>query len=629
MCGIAGILSFDREQAVSEARVRTMCDAITYRGPDSDGFYVNGNVGLGMRRLRIIDLEGGKQPIFNEDGQIALVFNGEIYNYRELRPELEARGHTFRTHSDTETIVHLYEEEGEDCVRKLRGMFAFALWDNRQRKLFIARDRLGKKPLFYVNDGKRFVFGSEIKCITALREHRLDMDVRTLDSYFSLGYIPSPHTIYKQVLQLPAAHTMTIRDGTISTRRYWDVSSVAPSSDTREEVVIEKLTTLLKESVRLRLVSDVPFGAFLSGGVDSSLVVALMSSFMSEPVKTFTIGFEEKSRNEMEFARATARHFKTDHHEMLCRPDAVGLCEKLVDHFDEPYADASAIPTFMVAKFAREKVTMTLSGDGGDELFAGYDHYLKTKQLALLRKVSLGTMPTLLRAGANVAGLVSQPIAARAQWAAYRMNLPEEESLREGVSIFSHDLKTELLAGQVNEQLDGSMVELFRAAFAEGKHFDSINRMLYVDLRTYLVDDILTKVDRMTMANSLESRVPLLDHVLVEYVFSLPSELKLKGMVRKYILKKTAARMLPEEILSRKKMGFGLPLREWFRGPLKAMTRDVLLGPAMSSSGLFERATIERMVVEHEQGTRHHEEHLWALMQFAMWMKKDRARSSS
>ncbi|MDQ3686908.1 MAG: asparagine synthase (glutamine-hydrolyzing) [Acidobacteriota bacterium] len=621
MCGIAGFI--ERETAAArggqEERVRLldqMCRVIKHRGPDDQGATVKGGVALGMRRLSIIDLAGGHQPISNEDGTVTIVFNGEIYNYRELQPELERRGHRFQTNSDTEAIVHAYEEYGAACVEHLRGMFAFALWDARARKLFVARDRVGKKPLYYAltKDGA-FVFGSELKSLLEHPGVERETNPEALDAYLTFGYVPDPLCIFKGVEKLPPGHHLTFADGCISIERYWDFL-YEPTETRAEEDYIEELQALLDEAVRVRLVADVPLGAFLSGGVDSSAVVGLMARQMGQPVKTFSIGFNEDSYNELKYARVAAKHFNTEHHEFVVTPDICDIVDELVWHFDEPFADSSAIPTYMVSKMARDYVTVVLSGDGGDELFAGYTRYVTDR-----KRSGFALLPRFLRRGLVQPLSRRLPHGARGRNYLYNVTLDPVDRYIDSVSMFTslnslslytEDFRRRLRAGDDSRAM-------FQRLASKVTTNEPLDALLYLDSKTYLPGDILTKVDRMSMAASLEARVPLLDHKLIEFVTRIPASLKMKGLETKYIFKRAVRDIVPAEILNRPKQGFGVPIEQWINNQLRERIRETLTERRAQERGLTEPRYVSLMLDEHERGRRDHSAQLWTLFMLELW----------
>ncbi|MFL6215164.1 MAG: asparagine synthase (glutamine-hydrolyzing) [Blastocatellia bacterium] len=620
MCGIAGF--FEPEERLSPAEQRDvlarMCNVIEHRGPDDEGFFVEEGVALGMRRLSIIDLYTGHQPISNEDGTVWIVFNGEIYNYRELRDELLARGHIFKSNTDTETIIHLYEEEGEQCVRRLRGMFAFAIYDKRHRKLFIARDRVGVKPLHYALVGDRLIFGSEIK---SLLQHPLvprAVNHEAISDFLSFSYIPDPHTAFRGIRKLPAGHTLTFKDGFLVTRSYWDFEypEEAPEADVVSEAAyIERLRELLAESVRIRLMSDVPLGAFLSGGIDSSTVVAMMTRAMDRPVQTFSIGFTESSHDELHYARIAAQHFETDHHEFIVTPDVCRIVEEIVWHHDEPFADMSSVPTYIVSKMAREHVTVVLSGDGGDELFAGYERYLVDRQRQKFERV-----PGFFRRNLML------PAARRLPSHVYGKNYLRNVSLDPGaryidsISCFDEEKKQHLLSNDFRRSLAryNSTDKFIKLFAAPGSH-ERLDHLLYLDSKTYLPGDILTKVDRMSMAHSIEAREPLLDYKLIEFAQRVPASLKLRGSETKSILKRAMRGIIPDEIINRPKQGFGVPMQKWFREDLREMVIDTLTDSRTRQRGYFNQRAVSAILREHLSGRRDNSRHLWSLLMLELW----------
>jgi asparagine synthase (glutamine-hydrolysing) len=623
MCGIAGFVDergADGARGLERAAVLDrMCRVIAHRGPDDQGVMVKDGVALGMRRLSIIDLAGGHQPISNEDGKVTVVFNGEIYNYRELRNDLEPRGHHFQTHSDTEAIVHAYEEYGEACVDHFRGMFAFALWDARQRRLFIARDRVGKKPLYYtVTPQGTLVFGSELKCLLEHPEVRRELNPEALDLYFSFGYVPDPLSIFRGIHKLPPGHHLSFTDGRLSIQEYWDFP-YEPVEARPEEDYLEELRALLDEAVRVRLIADVPLGAFLSGGIDSSTVVGLMSRNMDQPVKTFSIGFHEDSYNELKYARIAARHFGTNHHEFIVTPDICAVVDELVWHFDEPFFDSSAIPTYMVSKLARQHVKVVLSGDGGDELFAGYTRYVVDR-----KRSGFARLPRVLREG------VMQPLGRHLPHGApgrnYIHNVAFDPLDRyiEDLSVFTklnkHSLYTADFRRQLRDGEDGAAAR-YREIAARINTGDPVDPLLYLDSKTYLPGDILTKVDRMSMATSLEARVPLLDHRLIEFVTRIPASLKMKGLETKHIFKRAISDLVPAEILNRPKQGFGVPIQKWINQQLRERLRDTLMDRRARERGYVEARYVEVLLDEHERERRDHSAELWTLFMLELWQR--------
>ena len=621
MCGIAGFVDLKHRLARDEAAavLERMCRVIAHRGPDDQGtMQTDDGANLGMRRLSIIDLAGGHQPIWNEDGSVSIVFNGEIYNYRELQPELEARGHQFQTHSDTEVIVHSYEEFGPDCVSTLRGMFAFAIWDAKRQSLFIARDRAGKKPLYYTltADGV-FVFGSELKSLLQHPAVRQEINPHAIDSYLTCGYVPDPLSILRGIRKLPPGHHLTFANGRVEVNCYWDFKYEPAENSRPLEDYLDELRSLLAESVRLRLIADVPLGAFLSGGVDSSTIVGLMARELSQPVKTFSIGFHEDSYNELKYARVAAQHFGTDHHEFVVTPDLCEIVDDLAWFLDEPFADSSAIPTYMVSRLARQYVTVVLSGDGGDELFAGYTRYVTDR-----RRSGFAALPRFVRRGLMAPLSRSLPHGARGRNYLHNIALDSLDRYLDSISIFTDLNKPLLYTDAFRDQLrrNGDEEAVPFRDFAErvttGEQLDA---MLYIDSKTYLPGDILTKVDRMSMAASLEARVPLLDHKLIEFVNSIPAHLKLNGLETKHIFKKAIRDLVPAEILDRPKQGFGVPVQEWINRQLRERMHETLTEQRTRERGYLEPAYVQLLLDEHERGRRDHSTQLWALFMLELW----------
>ncbi len=618
MCGIAGIIEPAGGPPADASLVEAMCRAIHHRGPDDHGVWCGGRAGIGMTRLSIIDLAGGHQPMFNETRDVAVVFNGEIYNHVSLRRELEAAGHRFETRADTEVIVHLYEELGEACVERLRGMFAFAVWDARAERLVVARDRLGIKPLHWTMRDGRFAFGSEIKCLLVAGAPR-DIDARALAEYAAWGYVPAPRTMFAGIHKLPAGHRLVLDRHADAPRieEYWDVR-YRPDARMRLDEAVDRTIALVEESVEMRLMSDVPLGAFLSGGTDSSVVVAAMSRRASGPVRTFSIGFEYERFNELGYARAVAEHFGTEHHERIVREDVVGAVPDLLRQFDEPFADSSAIPTYWVSRIARERVTVALSGDGGDELFAGYHRFFDPAHVRgtrwiprPLRDAVFGTLARALpEGGPGIERLRDL------------RGTPDDQYLR-----------------RVTHGLSGSHARVFTPEFAERagstdptlaarvlldrvRDADGLSRRQYLDTKTYLCDDILCKVDRMSMAVSLEARVPLLDHPLVEFAATIPPRLHAQGGEMKHVLREAARRLMPARLVDRPKKGFGIPLGAWIRGPWSAWARDLVGSERFAARGIFERAWVERMLAEHARGRRDWGSAIWRLMVLEFWIRE-------
>jgi asparagine synthase (glutamine-hydrolysing) len=620
MCGIAGIVHGDG-RAADPALVERMCAAIEHRGPDARGIHAEGPAGLGIQRLRVVDLEGGDQPIYNEDRSVAVVLNGEIYNFRELRRRLEAAGHRFRSDGDTEVIVHLYEEEGVECVRSLDGMFAFALWDEPRRRLLVARDRVGKKPLFYSLRAGALSFASELRALLEDEEVPRDLDEAALDCYLAYGYVPAPFSAFAAVRKLPPATRMVYEGGRVALERYWqlDYSRKHAVDDPRE--LHQPLLEQLQEATRRRLVADVPLGAFLSGGIDSSAVVAAMARETSEPVKTFSIGFGGGRFDELEHARAVAELFGTEHEELHVRPDAIEIAPKIARHYGEPFADSSAIPSFYLAEMTRRHVTVALNGDGGDESFAGYTRYAANALAGRLERIPA----PMRRAAAALAGRV--PESGEEQSARNRLRRLGGSLGLEGparyeryVSLFDAGQRAWLYTDEHRAALgDGGVAaEAIAEPWREASGRDRLDVLLEVDVRTYLPGDLLTKIDIATMAHSLEARSPFLDPALMQFAASIPAPMKLRGMEKKVVLRDALRSWLPETILDRPKQGFSVPLADWLRGDLRDYSRDLLLDPAALSRSRFRPAALETLLSEHEAGTEH-AHRIWALMMLELW----------
>lgn len=612
MCGIAGFIDGQHSVPHAEGLIRAMCHVIRHRGPDEQGIWIGDGMAMGMRRLAIIDVAGGQQPIFNEDQSVLVVFNGEIYNYRELKKELQERGHFFNTNSDTEVIVHAYEEYGDDCPRHLRGMFVFALWDRNRRRLLAARDRFGKKPFNYYWDGQRLIFGSEIKSLLEADIPR-EMNHIALDEYLLYRYVPTPNTLFKDVMKLPPGHILIYEQQQVSIKRYWELS-FTPTCNDDEATAVERIRALLEDAVRVRLMSEVPLGAFLSGGIDSSTVVGLMSQAMSQPVKTFSIGFEEDDFTELPYARQVAKYFGTDHHEFCVRPELVSVLPQLVWAYDEPFADASMLPTYYVSRLAREHVTVVLTGDGGDEIFGGYTSY--ERELFIHRipgyiRHLLGygsrLMPDGMRGKKRLASFHADA-ATRCVQAATLLP-PGSRPLLYQQEYFEH-----VRTHNPHERL--------LSVFNRRGDLDITARQQYADVQVYLPDDILVKVDKASMLNSLETRAPLLDQQLVEYVASLPSSLRVHNNKLKYLLKQATKDLLPAKILTRPKQGFGVPIKHWFRGELTSFAHEVLEAPRALQRGIFNPQFIRSMLTTHASTKLvDHSEEIWTLLCLELWFQ--------
>jgi len=631
MCGITGIFDTRGTRAVERAVLQRMNDSQLHRGPDEGSLHIEPGLGFGHRRLSIIDIATGQQPLCNEDGSVIVIFNGEIYNYQELIPELQALGHVFKTKSDTEVIVHAWEAWGEACLQRFRGMFAFALWDRNQQTLFLARDRLGVKPMYYalLDDGT-LLFGSELKSVLAFddgRGNRLrrQIDPLALEEYFALGYVPEPRTIFRQAKKLPPAHSLLVRRGQPvgEPREYWDVNFTLGNPSSVEDAC-EELVSRLRESVRLRMIAEVPLGAFLSGGVDSSAVVQAMADLSTEPVHTCSIAFDDPQFNESAFAQMVADRYATDHRVETVKSDDFDLIDTLARLYDEPYADSSAIPTYRVCQLARKHVTVALSGDGGDETFGGYRRY----RLHLMEERLRSALPAAVRQ--PLFGLLGR-VYPKADWAprVFRAKTTFEGMSRNSVEAYFHSvsvlrgpMRNLLFSPALKAELAGySALQVFDRHAARAGTDDPLALIQYLDLKTYLVGDINTKVDRASMAHSLEVREPLMDHKLIEWLATLPSSMKVRGSEGKFLLKKALEPRLPNEVLYRPKMGFSVPLARWFRGPLKQRVRDAVLGERLAATGWFNRDYLQHLVDAHQSGASDYSSPLWSLLMFEAFLR--------
>ncbi|MDQ6785354.1 MAG: asparagine synthase (glutamine-hydrolyzing) [Acidobacteriota bacterium] len=625
MCGIAGWANLDSKkssQDTNEAVLHRMCERMKHRGPDSEGLWMNESVALGMRRLSIIDLHTGEQPVYSEDKQIVVVMNGEIYNFRELRLDLEKRGHRFETQTDTEVLPHLYEEYGESMVEHLNGMFAFALWDKNKRKLLIARDRFGEKPLYYGIFNSKLIFASEPKVLLQHEDVKPEINLDALRSYLSFDYVPAPASIYKNIYKLPAAHLLTLENGEIKTRRYWNLTFGKNARKPTIDEAAPDLREILSDAVRMRLVSDVPLGILLSGGVDSSTVAAFAVRHATEKIKTFSIGFEEDSFDESKYARQVATHLGTEHYEdKLSVERAADLISEIGTWLDEPMSDGSLIPTFLLARFVKKHVTVALGGDGGDEIFAGYPMYFAHKAANFY-----GAIPQFLRNNLIEPFVNRLPVSnknlsfdykAKRFVAASKYDLVTRHHSWFG--SFSIDAQNDLLSRDVLAQTSG---DIYKGAKDLLKICDSeneIEKMQFLDMNFYLAEDILTKVDRASMAVSLEVRAPFLDSRVAEFAASLPLEYKLKGAKGKYILKRAVKDLLPKNILHRPKKGFGVPVAEWLKGRLNPLMHDLLTPERLKNQGLFDEKFVQKLIKEHEKGVASHHKQLWTLLVFQLW----------
>ena len=626
MCGITGIFDIRGTRPVDSAVLQRMNDAQFHRGPDEGSLHIEPGLGFGHRRLSIIDIATGQQPLFNEDGSVVVVFNGEIYNYQELIPELQAAGHSFHTKSDTEVIVHAWEQWGEACVQRFRGMFAFVLWDRNRQTLFMARDRLGVKPLYYalLDDGT-LLFGSELKSLLAHGGLERDIDPLAVEEYFALGYVAEPRTIFRQARKLPPAHSLAIRRGQPvgEPKEYWDLRFTLGNPISAEDACAE-LVHRLQESVKLRMIAEVPLGAFLSGGVDSSAVVATMAGLSDGPVNTCSIAFDDPKFNESEFAKMVADRYRTNHRVETVKSDDFDLIDTLARLYDEPYADSSAIPTYRVCQLARKHVTVALSGDGGDETFGGYRRY----RLHLMEERMRSALPAGIRQ--PLFGLLGR-VYPKADWAprVLRAKTTFEGMARTSVEAYCHSvsilrgpMRAQLFSDSLKRELAGyTAQEVFDFHAGRARTDDPLALIQYLDLKTYLVGDINTKVDRASMAHSLEVREPLMDHKLIEWLATLPSALKVRGQEGKFLLKKAMEPQLPAEVLYRPKMGFSVPLARWFRGPLKQRVRDAVLGERLASTGWFNRACLQQMVDRHQSGASDNSAPLWTLLMFEAFLR--------
>jgi asparagine synthase (glutamine-hydrolysing) len=624
MCGIVGIVN-QISRPVEREILEKMNRAILHRGPDEDGFYVNENAGMAMRRLAIIDLAGGQQPMHNPSKTAWLVFNGEIYNFQELRADLEKRGHEFYTDSDTEIILHLYDEYGADCLSFLRGMFALAIWDEREKSLFLARDRVGKKPILYSHrPNGDLIFGSEFQALLEHPDIDREVDTEAIHQYLTFSCVPAPLTAFRQIRKLEPGHWLRWKNGEIKTHRYWTPDFSNKIKITEEEAVEETLR-ILREATKMRLISEVPLGAFLSGGVDSSTVVALMAEASEKPVKTFSIGFEEQDFSELKYARRVAEHIGAEHHEFIVKPDAIEVLPTLVEHYGEPFADSSAIPTFYVSKETRKHVTVALNGDGGDETFAGYERYFAIQLAEKYKKI-----PAILRKSVIEPAAAFLPTSmgqhSRVKSAKNFLavsSMPKANLYLRWMSAINEDLKTELYTENFKQKTSAdSTASVLQNWFSKANGAGAIDAMLLTDTMTYLPNDLLVKVDIASMANSLEARSPFLDHKVIEFAASLPEKIKVRGTETKYLLKKAASRVVPREVLYRRKMGFGIPVGYWLRNEMKDFMFETLLSEKSFKRGLFKPETVQRLVAEHVAEKQNHTYPLWTLLMLELWFRQ-------
>jgi asparagine synthase (glutamine-hydrolysing) len=624
MCGIVGFINNDRSPA-DRAILEKMNRAIVHRGPDEDGFYLNGNVCLAMRRLSIIDLAGGQQPIHNADKSKWIIYNGEIYNYQEIRQDLDKRGHKFYTNSDTEAIVHLYEEFGVDCLRYLRGMFAFAIWDERDSSLFIARDRVGKKPLLYSHrpDGS-LIFGSEFNALLQHPAISREVDYEAIDSYLSYLCVPAPMTAFREIRKLEPGHWLRWKGGEIETRRYW-LPDFSKKIKITEEEAIEETTRLLREATKLRLISEVPLGAFLSGGVDSSTVAALMAQESDRPVKTFSIGFEEQDFSELKYAKRVAEHVGAEYNEFIVKPNALEILPTLVEHYGEPYADPSAIPTYYVSRETRKHVTVALNGDGGDESFVGYERHVAMKFAEVYRKLPGPLRKYVVEPSF---GAIPSPTNFRNRFVRFQRflraaSMPKAERYFLWLSTFDDAAKQKLYGNELRSVRSNSDPIKYLAPYVNyNTGTGVVDASLLADFMHYLPNDLLVKVDIASMANSLEARSPFLDHKVIEFAATLPEHIKQKGRDTKSLLKKVASRLVPKDVIYRQKMGFAVPLKRWLQHEMHDFTREVLLSAEATNRHLFSPSEVERIILDHQNGSKDNSWKIWTLLMLELWFQR-------
>ena len=629
MCGICGKISLNTTNNIKEGLIRRMCDALKHRGPDDEGVYIKQptagsrqpTVALGHRRLSIIDLsQAGHQPMTNEDGSIWIVMNGEVYNFPELRISLEKKGHTFKSHTDTEVIIHLYEETGAACVEDLRGMFAFAIWDQRRERLFLARDRLGQKPLFYSAKNNELVFASEIGSLLEDDGISRAVEPASIDSFLTYKYIQAPATIFKDVRSLEPAHFLIWEKGNVKVSRYWRLDYSQKLKASQEEYC-ERILDLLRECTRMRMISDVPLGAFLSGGIDSSAIVAMMAGLTERPVKTFSIGFEDKSFNETPYARAVAKKFATEHREFIVKPNALQILPELIAHFGQPYGDSSAIPTYYLAKMTRQDVTVALNGDAGDESFGGYERYAATRMAEKFK----GPLTVFNRFFGRSIGKIPESTRKRdllVMFKKFLKGIDLEASFRYSryVGVFGAEERTDVYSDYMCDEMQKQCSEdMIANCYSDSKTADLLDATLYTDLMTYMPGDLLPKVDITSMAHSLEARSPFLDHKFLEFSAGIPSNLKVKGLTTKYILKKALKKVLPADIINRKKVGFGVPVGAWFRGELKSYVNEILLSERSLKRGYFKKDALRQILSNHAEGKVNNGEKIWCLLNLELW----------
>lgn len=632
MCGICGKIDFNSKPIDSDL-IKRMCQKMVHRGPDDEGIFIGPgskaqsskiNIGLGHRRLSIIDLsEAGHQPMCNEDESVWIVYNGEIYNFLEIKERLEKKGHIFKSHTDTEVIIHAYEEWGYDCINHFRGMFAFGLWDNRKKRLYLARDRMGVKPLFYSFKNKNLVFASTLQSLIQDEDISKEIDMSAIDYYLTYSYIPAPYSIFKEIRKLPPAHFLIWEDGNISIHKYWDLDFSQKLVSGEREDVTEGILERLREAVKIRLISDVPLGIFLSGGIDSSAIVALASGLMNEPVKTFSIGFEESAFDERIYARRVAELYNTEHHEFVVKPNILEILPMLVENYGEPYADSSAIPTYYVSKMARQHVTVALCGDAGDENFAGYIRYVAFNHSELYKRYFRNLNRFFLSISERISySFIQRRIFTRAHKFFQAMELPLIDRYIHLICHFDNLSKDNLYTEEFKKSIDYQNAYSYLSKIYESSSgIDTVDRILETDIKSYLPYDLLVKVDVASMANSLEARSPMLDHKFMEYVASIPSTLKLRGLKKKYIFKKAMKDLIPRKILNRPKMGFGIPIGDWLRGDMKEFTLDHLMGESFLTRGYFKRNVVEDLLAEHMGYQVDHSYKIWSLLMLELWLR--------
>ena len=627
MCGICGYIQLDSAKRASESVLNDMMATLSHRGPDDRGLYIKGNVALGHTRLSIIDLQTGHQPIFNEDGSMAIVYNGEIYNFQELKKNLEEKGHRFKTHSDTEVIVHAYEEYGEGCLKYFNGMFALAIWDSKRRELFLARDRFGKKPLYYASFDNQFIFASEMKAVLKHPSVRRRIDIRSLGKYLAYEYVPSPHSIFKDIYKLEAGCRLLVKDGTNSIARYWDMDFTRGKDFILKDAE-ERLRELLKESVRKRLISDVPLGVFLSGGIDSSIVVSVMAELMNpKDIKTFSIGFKEKSFDESNDARRLASHFGTDHHEEILEPHTMlDVFPDVLDILDEPFADSSIIPTYLVSRFTRKHVKVALGGDGGDELFMGYPSFSAHKLAGILNGLPPMLDESFLRMLVRFMPVSRDSASLNFKLRRFLRGMEFPESGRHQVWTGSFTPREErsLFLSKAEPDFDISGIyDITEKLFHSTKHLDPLDRAIYIYAKTYMTDDILVKVDRASMANSLEVRAPFLDKEFAAFALTIPPDFKLKNFFNgKWILKDAFKSALPAETLKKKKQGFAVPVAKWLKSDLKHLLLEAFDKKKIEREGIFDHSYIKNMLDEFLADENDTRKEIWCLFMFEMWYDK-------